>query len=134
MTYYYIAWVFNAKSLLKYLCGFPHGWSTLSTPNTGMEIIIFDSGAYFCVNDFRSLIALNTSLGVAWGTLVPMGRTILSGLFLKCGITKNFISPMVAPGNVRILMVFRFDILHSLRPDRIESPVIKVVPFFHELL
>ena len=135
MTIYYIAWVFNAKSLLKYLCGFPLGWSTLSTPNTGLEIIIFDSGAYFCRNDFTSLTALNTSLGVAWGTsLVPMGRTILSGLFLKCGIIKNFVSPMVAPGNVRIFMVFRFDILQSLRPDRIESPIIKVVPFFHELL
>ena len=138
MTYYYIAWVFNAKSLLKYLCGFPLGWSTLSTPNTGLEIIIFDSGAYFCMNDFTSLTALNTSLGVACGTsLVPVGRTFLSGLFLKCSIIKNFniiISAMVVSGNVRIFMDFRFDILHSLRPDRIESPIIKVVPFFHELI
>ena len=73
----------------------------LSTRNTDVEIIIFDSGAYFYMNDFRSLIALNISLGVAWGaSLVLMWRTILSGLFLKCCIVKNYISPMVAPGNV----------------------------------
>ena len=104
----------------------------LSTRNTGVEIIIFDSGAYFYMNDFRPLIALNISLGVAWGTsLVPTWRTILSRFFLKCGTTKNLISPMVAPGNVRTFIVFRLDILNSLRPERIESPIIRVVPFFH---
>ena len=105
----------------------------LSTRNTGVVIIIFDSGAWFYMNDFRSLIALNISLDVAWGaSLVPTWRTILSGLFLKCGIIKNFVSPMVAPGNVRIFMVFCFDILYPLRPDRSESPIIRVAPFFHE--
>ena len=100
--------------------------------NTGVELIIFDSGAYFCLNDFRFLIALNISLGVAWGaSLVPTRRTILSGFFFKCGIIKNFISPMAAPGNVRTFIVFRLDILSSLGPDRIESPTIRVVPFFH---
>ena len=84
------------------------------------------------MNDFRSLIALNISLGVAWGaSLVPTWRTILSGFFLKCGIIKNLISPMVAPWNVRTFIVFRLDILNPLRPDRIESPIIRVVPFFH---
>ena len=81
------------------------------------------------------MIALNISLGVVWGTsLVPTWRTILSGLFLSCGIIKNFISPMVAPGNVGIFMVFHFDILNSLRPDRIESPIIRIVLFFCEWL
>ena len=83
------------------------------------------------MNDLRSLIALNISLGVAWGaSLVSTLRTILSGLFLKWDIIKNFISPMIAPGNVRIFMVFRFDILYSLTPNRIESPIIRVIPFF----
>ena len=84
------------------------------------------------MNDFRSLIALNISLGVAWGaSLVPTWRTILSGFFLKCGTTKNFISPMVAPGNVRTFIVFHLDILNSLKPDRIESLIIRVSHFFH---
>ena len=104
----------------------------LSTRNTGVEVILFDSGAYFCKNDFRSLIALNVSLGVAWGaSLVPTWRTILSGFFLKCGIIKNLISLMVSPGTVRTFIVFRLEIFNSLRPDRIESPIIRVVPFFH---
>ena len=85
------------------------------------------------MDDSRSLIALNSSLSVTWGaSLGPMWRTFLSGLFLKCGIIKNFMSPMVAPGNVRTFMLFRFDILYSLRPDKIKSPIIRVVPFFHE--
>ena len=104
----------------------------LSTRNTGVEIIIFDSGAYFCMNDFRSMIALNISLGVAWGaSLVPIWRTILSGFFLKCGVTKNLISPVVALGNVRTFIAFHLDILNSLRSDRIESTIIRAVPFFH---
>ena len=93
----------------------------LSTRKTGVEIIIFDSGAYFCMNDFRSLIALNISLGVVWdASLVPTSKTILSGFFLKSGILKNLISPMVATGNVRTFIVFRSDILNFLRPDRID--------------
>ena len=79
----------------------------LSTRSTGVEIIFSDSGAYFCMNDFRSLIALKISLGVAWGALlVPTWRTILSGFFLKCGIIKNLISLMVAPRNVRTFIIF----------------------------
>ena len=79
----------------------------LSTRSTGVEIIFSDSGAYFCMNDFRSLIALKISLGVAWGALLgPTWRTILSGFFLKCGIIKNLISLMVAPGNVRTFIIF----------------------------
>ena len=102
----------------------------LSTGSTGVEIIFFDSGAHFRMNDFRSLIALKISLGVAWGALlVPTWRTILSGFFLKCGITKNLISLMVAPGNVRTFINFCLDILNSLRPDRIELPIIQVVPW-----
>ena len=43
------------------------------------------------MDDSSSLIALNSSLSVTWGaSLVPTWRTILSGLFLKCGIIKNF--------------------------------------------
>ena len=84
------------------------------------------------MNDFRSMIALNISLGVAWGaSLVPIWRTILSGFFLKCGITKNLISPVVALGNVRTFIAFHLDILNSLRSDRIESTIIRAVPFFH---
>ena len=102
----------------------------LSTGSTGVEIIFFDSGAHFRMNDFRSLIALKISLGVAWGALlVPTWRTILSGFFLKCGITKNLISLMVAPGNVRTFINFCLDILNSMRPDRIELPIIQVVPW-----
>ena len=102
----------------------------LSTGSTGAEIIFFDSGAHFRMNDFRSLIALKISLGVAWGALlVPTWRTILSGFFLKCGITKNLISLMVAPGNVRTFINFCLDILNSMRPDRIELPIIQVVPW-----
>ena len=104
----------------------------LSTRNTGVEIIIFDSGAYFCMNNFRSLIELNISLGVAWeASLIPTWKTILSGFFLKCGTTKKLISPLVAPGNVRTFIVFRLDIFNSLRPDKIGLPIIRVVPFFH---
>ena len=105
----------------------------LSTRITGGDIIIFDSEACFCMKDFRSLIALNISLGAACGaSLASTWRTILPGLSLKFGIIKNFISQMVAPGNVRIFMLFRFAILYSLRPSKIESPIIRVVPFFRE--
>ena len=83
------------------------------------------------MKDFRSLIALSISFSVAWGaSLVPTWGTILSGFFLKCGIIKNFISPMVAPGNVQTFIVFYLDILNSLKPDRIESLIIRVSPFF----
>ena len=37
---------------------------------------------------------------------------------------------MVAPGKVRTLIVFLLDILYSRKPDKIESRIIKVVPFF----
>ena len=47
-----------SKSIYLLLMSFALALSTL---NTGDEIIIFDSGAYFCLNDFRSLIALNIS-------------------------------------------------------------------------
>ena len=84
------------------------------------------------MKDFRSLIALSISFSVAWGTsLVPTWGTILSEFFLKSGIIKNFISPMVAPGNVRTFIGFHLDILNSLKPDRIESLIIRVSHFFH---
>ena len=37
---------------------------------------------------------------------------------------------MVAPGKVRTLIVFLLDILYSRKPDKMESPIIKVVLFF----
>ena len=105
----------------------------LSTPITGVEITIFDPGTYFCKNDFRSLIALNISWGVAWGaSLVQTWKTVLSGYVLECGVIKNFISAMVALGRVRILKIFCCEILYSLRPGTTESPITKVARFFDE--
>ena len=58
--------------------------SPLSIRITGVDRIKFDSGAYFCLNDFRSLTALNVSRAAASNVLiVPTWRTNLSTFFLK---------------------------------------------------
>ena len=86
-------------------------------------------------NNYLWFRVINISWGVAWGkSLVRTWRTILSGLFLKCGIIKNFISSMVATGNIRIFMVFCFDILYSLRPDKIESLLTRFAHFLWMVL
>ena len=54
----------------------------------------------------------------------------LSCFFLQQGYSKKLLWFMVAPGKVRTLIVFLLDILYSRKPDKMESPIIKVVLFF----
>ena len=63
--------------------------------------------------------------------LVPTWMIMLSGFFLRCGTTKNFISWIVAPGKVLNFINLLCDIFDSSRPDNIESSTVRVVPFFH---
>ena len=73
----------------------------------------------------------NISSGVKWGaSFVPTWVITLSGFYFSRGTAKNFMYFMVAPGKVPTLIIFILDILYSHKPDKIESPIIKVVPFF----
>lgn len=81
--------------------------SPFSIRITGVNRIKFDSGAYFCLNDFRSLTALNISRAAASNVLVvPTWRTNLSRFFFL----KIFLSS-IAPWNFRIFIDCRLDIL-----------------------
>ena len=42
----------------------------LSTRNTGVKIIIFDSGAYFCMKDFRSFDSVQHFFGCSMGRII----------------------------------------------------------------
>ena len=56
---------------------------------------------------------------------------ILSGFLLRYGIRWNIRSSVFAPGRKRTFTFLFLDSLASLNPAIMESPTIKVVPFFH---
>lgn len=99
---------------------------------TGDEIILFVGSTIVCIKRRNSFMFSNISSGMQWGpSLAPTWTITLSGFFISRGTSKSFIPLMVAPGKVHILIIFLLDVLYSRKPDNIESPIIKVMPFFH---
>ena len=62
---------------------------------------------------------------------VAICMMILSGFLLRYGMRWNIRSSVFAPGRKRTFTFLFLDSLASLNPEIMESPKIKVVPFFH---
>ena len=64
-------------------------------------------------------------------SFVPIFMMILPGSLLRYGIRWNIRSSAFAPGRKRIFTFLFPNSLASLNSEIMESPTIKVVPFFH---